>query len=68
MVYMARHPHKVFTHATPLNAGWGEQDVRPVEYLWVFVNQLRKKIEPEGLPHYRVTEPRIGYRFRPDKA
>jgi two-component system, OmpR family, KDP operon response regulator KdpE len=65
LVYMARHPGKVLTHRTLLNAVWGGQNVQTIEYLWVFVNQLRKKIEPQGLPHYILTEPRIGYRFLP---
>jgi two-component system KDP operon response regulator KdpE len=68
LVYMARHPGKVLTHRTLLNAVWGGQSVQSAEYLWVFVNQLRKKIEPGETPRYIVTEPRIGYRFRPDKT
>jgi two-component system KDP operon response regulator KdpE len=68
LVYMARHPGKVLTHKTLLNAVWGGQNVQTIEYLWVFVNQLRKKIEPEGSPHYLLTEPRIGYRFVPERA
>jgi two-component system KDP operon response regulator KdpE len=68
LVYMARHPGKVLTHRTLLNAVWGGQSVQSAEYLWVFVNQLRKKIEPGETPRYILTEPRIGYRFRPDKT
>src|SRR5215467_949054 len=64
LVYMARHPGKVLTHRTLLNAVWGGQSVRSAEYLWVFINQLRKKIEPGSTPQYILTEPRIGYRFR----
>lgn len=66
LVYMARHPGKVLTHRTLLNAVWGGQSVRSAEYLWVFINQLRKKIEPSSTPQYILTEPRIGYRFRPE--
>ncbi len=66
LVYMARHPGKVLTHRALLNAVWGGQNVQSAEYLWVFVNQLRKKIEPDGSPHYILTEPRIGYRFLPE--
>jgi two-component system KDP operon response regulator KdpE len=66
LIYMARHPGKVLTHRTLLNAVWGGQSVQSAEYLWVFINQLRKKIEPGSTPQYILTEPRIGYRFRPE--
>jgi len=67
LVYMARHPGKVLTHRELLNAVWGGQNVQSQEYLWVFINQLRKKIEPGAAPRYIFTEPRVGYRFLPDK-
>jgi two-component system KDP operon response regulator KdpE len=68
LVYMARHPGKVITQRALLNAVWGGQSVQSAEYLWVFVNQLRKKIELGATPLYIVTEPRIGYRFRPEAS
>jgi two-component system KDP operon response regulator KdpE len=67
LVYMARHPERVISHRALLNAVWGGQSVQSAEYLWVFINQLRKKIEPNETPHYILTEPRIGYRFQPEK-
>jgi two-component system KDP operon response regulator KdpE len=67
LVYMARHPGKVLTHRMLLNVGWGGQSIQSAEYLWVFMNNLRKKIEPGETPRYILTEPRVGYRFRPDK-
>jgi two-component system KDP operon response regulator KdpE len=68
LVYMARHPGKVISRRALLNAVWGGQSVQSAEYLWVFMNQLRKKIEPTETPRYILTEPRIGYRFRPEKS
>jgi two-component system, OmpR family, KDP operon response regulator KdpE len=68
LVFMARNPGKVITHRALLNAVWGGQSVQSAEYLWVFMNQLRKKIEPGETPRYILTEPRVGYRFRPDKT
>jgi two-component system, OmpR family, KDP operon response regulator KdpE len=65
---MARHAGKVVSHRALLNAVWGGQSVQSAEYLWVFMNQLRKKIEPTETPRYILTEPRIGYRFRPEKG
>jgi two-component system KDP operon response regulator KdpE len=67
LVYMARRPGRVLTHRALLSAVWGSQSVQSAEYLWVFMNQLRKKIEPGVTPRYILTEPRIGYRFRPER-
>jgi two-component system, OmpR family, KDP operon response regulator KdpE len=66
LVYLARHPGKVVTHRSLLSAIWGGQSTEQVEYLRVFVGQLRKKLEPEtSSPRYIVTEPWVGYRFEP---
>jgi two-component system KDP operon response regulator KdpE len=66
LVYFARHPEKVITHAVLLRSVWGPQSVNQNEYLRVFVGQLRKKIESdENGNRYIVTEPWIGYRFCP---
>jgi two-component system, OmpR family, KDP operon response regulator KdpE len=66
LIYLARHPGKVVSHRTLLGAVWGGQSTEQMEYLRVFVGQLRKKLEPEvSSPRYIVTEPWIGYRFEP---
>jgi len=66
LVYLARHPGKVINHRTLLGAIWGGQSTEQVEYLRVFVGQLRKKLEPDtASPRYIVTEPWVGYRFEP---
>jgi two-component system, OmpR family, KDP operon response regulator KdpE len=66
LVYLARRPGKVVTHRTLLGAIWGGQSTEQVEYLRVFVGQLRKKLEPESFsPRYIITEPWVGYRFEP---
>jgi two-component system, OmpR family, KDP operon response regulator KdpE len=66
LVYLARHAEKVITHSVLLKAVWGPQSVQQPEYLRVFINQLRNKIEPEDSPRYILTEPWVGYRFRPE--
>ncbi len=66
LTFMARHPGKVLTHRVLLNAVWGGQSVQQPEYLRVFINQLRKKIEPEDTPRYILTDPWVGYRFHPN--
>jgi two-component system KDP operon response regulator KdpE len=66
LVFLARHPGKVVTHRTLLSAIWGGQSTEQIEYLRVFVGQLRKKLESEASsPRYIVTEPWVGYRFEP---
>jgi two-component system KDP operon response regulator KdpE len=65
LAFMARHPNKVLTHRVLLNAVWGSESVQQPEYLRVFINQLRKKIEPGETPKYIVTDPWVGYRFLP---
>jgi two-component system KDP operon response regulator KdpE len=66
LVYLARHAGKVLTHRALLGAIWGGQSTEQVEYLRVFVGQLRKKLEPQSAsPRYIVTEPWVGYRFEP---
>ena len=66
-VYMARHPNRVITHRTLLEAVWGEASQEQPEYLRVFMGQLRKKLEPDpSNPRFLVTEPWVGYRFNPN--
>jgi two-component system KDP operon response regulator KdpE len=65
-VYLARHPNRVITHRTLLEAVWGGASQEQPEYLRVFMGQLRKKLEPDpSTPKYLVTEPWVGYRFNP---
>ncbi len=62
--YFVTHPNTVLPHDKILQAVWGPDYGDEVEYLRVFVNQLRKKIEPEpSHPRFLLTEPWLGYRF-----
>lgn len=64
--FLALHPNKVITHRALLSAVWGGNSVEQPEYLRVFINHLRKKLEPEGSgTKYLLTEPWVGYRFEP---
>jgi two-component system KDP operon response regulator KdpE len=66
LIYLAQHTGKVITHRALLSAVWGGNNTEQVEYLRVFVGQLRKKLEPESAsPRYILTEPWVGYRFEP---
>lgn len=45
---------------------WGPAYAKDVQYLRVYLAQLRKKLEPDpGHPRYFVTESGMGYRFEP---
>jgi two-component system, OmpR family, KDP operon response regulator KdpE len=63
--YMVSHPNLPLPHTKLLQSVWGPDYGDEVEYLRVFVNQLRKKIEKNpSSPKYLITEPWIGYRFQ----
>jgi len=64
LCYLVAHPNIPIPHTRLLQAVWGPDYGNEVEYLRVFVNQLRKKIEPNpSKPKYLLTEPWVGYRF-----
>ena len=51
-------------HRRLLQAIWGPDYGDETEYLRVFINQLRKKIEPDpSQPRYIQTDPWVGYHF-----
>jgi two-component system KDP operon response regulator KdpE len=63
--YLVAHPNKTIPHRQLLQAVWGADYGEEMEYLRVFVNQLRKKIEANpAKPKYLLTDPWVGYRFR----
>jgi two-component system KDP operon response regulator KdpE len=63
--YLAAHPNKTIAHRELLQAVWGPDYGGEQEYLRVFVNRLRKKIEVNpAKPRYLLTEPWVGYRLR----
>jgi two-component system KDP operon response regulator KdpE len=62
--YLALHPNIPVPHMKLLQAVWGPDYGEEVEYLRVFINQLRKKIEADpASPQFILTEPWVGYRF-----
>jgi two-component system KDP operon response regulator KdpE len=68
LAYLVSNHGKVLTHKDLLNNIWGPEYGNEAEYVRVFVNQLRHKIEDDpSNPQYILTEPRVGYRFiKPD--
>lgn len=66
--HLVSNAGKVVTHRALLQTVWGWQSTDQTEYLRVFINQLRRKIEPKtGQPRYIHTEPWVGYRFTPNE-
>jgi len=64
LYYLATHTNTTIPHGKLLQTVWGPDYGNELAYLHVFVNQIRKKIEPNPAePEYLLTEPRIGYRF-----
>jgi two-component system, OmpR family, KDP operon response regulator KdpE len=62
--YLLARPNKTVTHRELLQALWGPDYGDELEYLRVFVNRLRKKIEPDpSKPQFLVTDAWAGYRF-----
>ena len=60
---------KALPHRKLLQSVWGPDYGEETEYLRVFINQLRKKIEADpSNPRYIRTEPWIGYRFEAPPA
>jgi two-component system, OmpR family, KDP operon response regulator KdpE len=64
--HLVTNQGKALAHRRLLQAVWGPDYGEETEYLRVFINQLRKKIEPDpSHPRYIHTDPWIGYRFEP---
>ncbi len=64
LAYLAANAGRVLTHHNILAHVWGEAEADDVEYLRVYMRQLRKKLEDDPKhPRYLITESGIGYRF-----
>ncbi len=69
LAYLAAHPNRAIPHEELLHAVWGPEYGDEREYLRVFMNRLRKKIEPSPQePQFLIKEPWIGYSLKlPEK-
>lgn len=64
---LARNQGRVVTHRQLLREVWGEAYLEESHYLRVYMGQLRHKLEPDpAQPRFLITEPGVGYRFRPE--
>ncbi|MGB9067091.1 MAG: response regulator transcription factor [Candidatus Acidiferrales bacterium] len=65
LAYLAAHPNRAIPHEELLHAVWGPEYGEEREYLRVFINRLRKKIEPSPQdPQFLIKEPWIGYSLK----
>jgi len=64
LAYLAANAGRVLTHRSILEHVWGWAEGDNVEYLRVYMMQLRKKLEDDPRhPRFLLTEPGVGYRF-----
>ena len=66
--YLAVHRDRVVTHQQILRELWGPNAEKNTHYLWVYIAQLRQKLENDPHePKYFQTESGIGYRLKLDE-
>jgi len=64
LVELARAAGKVLTQRMLLQRVWGPEYGDEAQYLRVYINQLRRKLEADpARPRILITEPGVGYRF-----
>jgi two-component system KDP operon response regulator KdpE len=62
LAHLARNAGKVLLHRQVLQAVWGGQYGDEADYVWTFVQRIRRKLEPDRRhPRYILTEPGVGY-------
>ena len=62
LAYLAHNAGKVMLHRQVLQAVWGGQYGDEVDYVWTFVQRIRRKLEPDRHhPRYLLTEVGVGY-------
>ncbi len=65
LITLARHAGKVITHRQLLKEVWGPAHVDEVQYLRVYMTQLRHKLETDPTrPRFLLNEPGVGYRLK----
>ncbi len=64
LAMLMRHEDRVLTHRQLLTTLWGPAHVEDVQYLRVYIGQLRQKLGPT-IARMIATEPNVGYRLIP---
>ncbi len=63
---LLRHPGKLITQRQLLHDVWGPEYQNETNYLRQYMAQLRRKLESDpARPRHLITEPGMGYRYRP---
>ncbi|MBX5450142.1 ATP-binding protein [Thermogemmatispora sp.] len=61
---LAQHAGMVMTHELLLEKVWGPEYNREIDFVWVYISRLRRKIEPDPRhPRYILTVPDVGYKL-----
>jgi DNA-binding response OmpR family regulator/signal transduction histidine kinase len=61
---LAQNAGRVLTHELLLERVWGAEYNREVDFIWVYISRLRRKIEPDPRhPRYIITVPDVGYKL-----
>jgi two-component system, OmpR family, KDP operon response regulator KdpE len=70
LAYLARNAGRVLLHRQVLHSIWGGQYGEESDYVWTFVQRIRRKIEPDrARPRYVLSERGVGYRMpTPEEA
>jgi DNA-binding response OmpR family regulator/signal transduction histidine kinase len=61
---LAQNVGMVVTHELLLEKVWGPEYNRDIDFIWVYVSRLRRKIEADSRhPRYILTVPDVGYKL-----
>ena len=61
---LAQNAGRVMTHELLLERVWGAEYNREVDFIWVYISRLRRKIEVDPRhPRYILTVPDVGYKL-----
>jgi DNA-binding response OmpR family regulator/signal transduction histidine kinase len=64
LAVLAQHVGMVMTHELLLEKVWGPGYSREMDFIWVYIRRVRRKVEPDpSQPQYIVTVPGVGYKL-----
>jgi DNA-binding response OmpR family regulator len=64
LVVLAQNVDMVVTHELLLEKVWGPEYNRDIDFIWVYISRLRRKIDTDSRhPKYIATVPNVGYKL-----